>query len=184
MSPTRNKLDPFAERLVEWRAEGLTLAKMREQLALDGCVVGISSISDYCLRLEREAQEKELFATIATGGRMNRELDAAFAKDPAPEIEQLIRVSKTLIMSLQVQGVANPKLLALANSMQETVLTYLSGRTKAELEARKLELSESKYRDQVAERKRALQAEVDKAKSSGGITPETLEKIEAELKLL
>ena len=128
--------------------------------------------------------EDRLFSTIATGGRMNKELDAAFAKNPEPGIEQLIRISKTLIMSLQVQGATDPEMLKLANSMQQTVLNYLSGQTKAQLEERKLNLSESKYRDQVAERKRALEATLKAAKSTGGISDETLEKIEKELKLL
>ena len=42
------------------------------------------------------------------------------------------------------------------------------------------DLAESKYRDQVAERKRALEAEVAAAKSTGGLTPETLDRIERE----
>lgn len=184
MSVTRNKLDPFRERLAEWQAEGKTLAAMQSALREDGCQASLSSLSEYLGRMRKEELEKRIFETIASGGRMNREMDAAFAANPAPAVERLIEVSKSLVMSLQVQGVANPKLLVLANAMQQTVLTYLSGRTKAELEARKLELSESKYRDQVAERKRAMERELAAAKSTGGITQETLEKIEAELKLL
>jgi hypothetical protein len=42
---------------------------------------------------------------------------------------------------------------------------------------RELELAESKYRDQVAERKAAMERELASAKSSGGITAETLEKL-------
>jgi hypothetical protein len=88
-----------------------------------------------------------------------------------------------LVMSLQVKGAADPELLRLANSMQQTVLNYMSGVTKAALEERKLTLSESKYRDQVQERVRRMESEIAAAKSSGGITTETLEKIERELKL-
>jgi hypothetical protein len=142
-------LDQFAGRLVEWEAEGKTLAEMRDELKLDGTSVSVSALSVWLERWRRRELEKNLFEQIASGGRMNRELDAAFERNPAPEIDQLIRVSKSLIMSLQVKGAADPKLLVLANAMQGTVLTYLSGRTKAELETRKLELAEAKYRDQV-----------------------------------
>jgi hypothetical protein len=100
---------------------------------------------------------------------MNRELDDAYARNPAPEIDQLIRVSKTLIMSLQVQGVANPKLLVLANRMQQTVLQYLSGVTKAKLEAQKLELDARKV--SVLEKKAAL-ADQAEAVLQQNVSPE------------
>jgi hypothetical protein len=48
----------------------------------------------------------------------------------------------------------------------------------------KLELDWQKYRDQVEERRAAMERTLQAAKSSGGLTPETLEKIERELKLL
>jgi hypothetical protein len=142
----KHKLDPFAERLVEWRTEGKTLQQMQEQLKLDGCVVSLSLISQYISKLHQQELEEKLFATIATGGRMNKELSEAFQKDPAPEIGRLIEMTKTLVLSLQVHGVANPKLLSLANNMQRTVLDYLSGRTKAELDRQKLELEERRVK--------------------------------------
>jgi DNA-binding phage protein len=180
----KNKLDQFAGRLEEWRAEGKTLAEMVKALKEDGCCSSTSAISAFLLRRDQERMEQEFFAQIATGGRMNRELDEAYKQNPEPAIEQLIRMNKTLIMSLQVHGANNPKLLNLANSMQQTVLQYLSGKTRAELEARKIDLAESKYRDLVSEKKAAIQSEMDRARSSGGISEETREKIERELKLL
>src|SRR4051812_11156739 len=124
----KNKLDPFAARLDEWDAEKKTLAEMLAALKEDGCQSSASSLSDWLTRRRKERQEKDFFALVATGGRMNRELDAAYSMNPAPEIDQMMRVSKTLIMSLQVHGAANPKLLSLANSMQQTFLNYLSGK--------------------------------------------------------
>ena len=70
-------------------------------------------------------------------------------------------------------------------------LADLAGDVKLSLSVAKVDLKDSeerrdweKYRDQVAERKAAIEAELGKAKTTGGITPETLSKIEAELKLL
>jgi hypothetical protein len=141
----KNKLDPFAARLEEWDAEGKTLKEMVGALKEDGCSSSLSAVSDWLTRRRQERQEQAFFERIATGGRMNRELDMAYATNPAAEIDQLIRNTKTLIMSLQVHGAANPKLLSLANSMQQTVLVYLSGRTKAELEFKKLELGRDRF---------------------------------------
>lgn len=152
MKARPNKLDQFAGRLDEWAAEGKTLAEIQAALKADGCAASLSSLSDYLARRRSEQLEGKLFEQIATGGRMNKELDAAYASNPAPDIEQLIRVSKTLIMSLQVQGAANPKLLALANSMQQTVLNYLSGRFKGELELKKLELAQERFQVECCEK--------------------------------
>ena len=165
MKARANKLDPFSGRIKEWAAEGKTLAAMREQLKADGCSCSLSSLSDYLARCRQEALEADLFAQIASGGRMNREMDAAFAANPAPEIERLIQVSKTLVMSLQVKGVADPKMLGLANAMQQTVLNYLSGRTRAEIETRKLEQGERKLA--ILEAKAAL------ADSAKGVLEDT-----------
>jgi DNA-binding phage protein len=139
-----NKLDPFAERLREWSAEGKTLKQMQDALREDGCACSLSSLSDFLARARQASLEEAMFAQIASGGQMNRQLDVAFKENPAPDIERLIQVTKTLVMSLQVKGVADPRLLSLANSMQQTVLDYLSGKTKAEIEQRKLEQGERK----------------------------------------
>jgi len=45
-------------------------------------------------------------------------------------------------------------------------------------------LEYARYRDQVAERKAAIEAEIASAKTGGGLTQDTLERIERELKLL
>ncbi len=66
----------------------------------------------------------------------------------------------------------------------KSILQLLLKARDQDRQERELELQLSKYRDQVAERKRAMEAEIGKAKAAGGITAETLEKIERELKLL
>ena len=67
----------------------------------------------------------------------------------------------------------------------------LAGDLELSLKVAKVDLKDSeerrnweKYRDNVAERKRAIEAEIGKARTGGGLTPETLERIERELKLL
>jgi len=165
----QSKLDQFAERLDEWELKGLTLDQIAGELHEAGCDVSCSRLSCYLARRREASLQERMFTSIATGGRMNRELDAAYAKNPAPAIEQLIRISKTLIMSLQVQGAADPKSLSLANAMQQTVLEYLSGKTKAELELRKLGLQERKV---ALLEKRAAQADAAEGVLKQNISPE------------
>ena len=72
---------------------------------------------------------------------------------------------------------------AKAGDVKAILMLLLKARDQ-DIHERELELSLQKYRDEVAERKAAMQRELDAAKSGGGITPKTLEKIEAELRLL
>lgn len=55
---------------------------------------------------------------------------------------------------------------------------------RLEMARQELQLKLDKRNDEVAERKAAMQAALNKAKSRGGVRPETIEKIEKELKLL
>lgn len=142
MKSRESKLDRYAEQLDELEAEKKTLAEMQAWLKAEGCEVSLGRLSAFLASRRQERLHQQLFGLIATGARMNKELDAAFTANPAPDIEQLIRVTKTLISSLQVQGQANPDLLTLANAMQKTVLDYASGKTRAELEERKLGIQE------------------------------------------
>jgi hypothetical protein len=144
MKARKSKLDPFAELLDDLELKGENLASMAATLAQRGCTVSLARLSDFLSSRRDGRREAQLFNLVLSGGRMNAELDAAFARNPAPSIEQLIKVTKTLIGSLQVQGVANPEMLSLANSMQATVLNFVSGQTRAEIEKQKLEISREK----------------------------------------
>ncbi len=166
MKSKPSKLDAFAERLDEWFGiEKKTLAEVQAQLKLDGCSVALSTLSDWWSARQQCREEDRIFSLIASGGRMNKELDKAYQENPAPQIEQLIAMTKTLVMSLQVKGAADPKLLNLANSMQQTVLMYLFGETKAKLEREKLGLQERRV--ELLEQKAA---QADQAKQVLGST--------------
>lgn len=132
MKPRQSKLDAYAEQLGEWELAGKTLKEMAGELHEQGCDVSLGRLSDYLSSARDAKREAKLFNLVASGGRMNKELDAAFAKNPAPEIAQLIRVVKTLVMSLQLQGETNPEMLDLGNSMLKTVLDFAKLETKRE----------------------------------------------------
>jgi hypothetical protein len=141
-----SKLDPYAESLRGLDKEGKTLAEMQEWLKAEGVTVSSGRLSEFLESLRQAEDEQRIFGLIASGGRMNSELDKAYEENPAPGIDRLITVTKSLVMSLQVKGAADPKLLSLANSMQQTVLNYTTGVTKAALEQQKLSIAERKLK--------------------------------------
>ena len=65
-------------------------------------------------------------------------------------------------------------------NLASTVIGQAAERAKRE----KLELQFAKFRDQVDERRRRLEASLQEASRTGGITAETLERIQEQLKLL
>ena len=181
MKEKPSKLDAHAERLDEWfGVEKKTLAEVRDQLKRDGCSVSLSRLSGWWSARQGHLQEAMLLAQITNGARQCREVEQQFSTNPAPELETIIKLQRVLIMKLSVQANADPELIELVARLTKPTMEY----AKLQEKRRELELQESKYRDLVATQKRALEKELGQAKSSGGITPDTLERIEWELKLL
>jgi hypothetical protein len=148
-----SKLDAFAERLDAWftpkekGGDGLTLAEAREQLALDGCSVSPSTLSRWWQTRQRETNQKELLGEIVTSSNQCASVEKEFAKNPAPELETIIKLHRVLIFNLRTAGRENPDMIKLADQCTRTVMDYLSGQTKAGQKERELSLSEKKFEE-------------------------------------
>lgn len=180
MKAKASKLDPYAERLQEWFLEGKTLFEAQEQLRLDGCQVSLGRLSEWWEARQSWIQGEQLIKQITSGANQCREVRAAFGEHPAPELETIIKLHRVLAMQFATKANVDPKMMEQAERATKMALEF----AKLEEKRAERELATQKYRDQVAERKRVIEAELGKAKTSGGITPETLSKIEAELQLL
>ncbi len=180
MKRKASKLDAHGARLEEWFLGGKTLAEAQALLKAEGCAVSLSRLSDWWQARQNMRQEEVLLGQIASGARQCRDVEAAFGKDPAPELETIIKLQRVLIMRLSVSAHADPELLDLVARLTKPAMEW----AKLSEKRAERELAEQKYRDVVSERKRALEAEVGKARAGGGLTEETLQKIEAELRLL
>ena len=127
----------------------------------------------------QECQEKFL-DRITRGAQTMRTIEESFRDNPDPHIEALLRNFRLIIAELTVQGDIDPEKIKLIPVLMSPVMEYARLTEKR----REIELAENKYRDHVAAQKAALEREIGAAKVAGGLTPETLEKIERELKLL
>lgn len=181
-----SKLDAWADELETWLTpkeeggDGCYLKDAQARLAERGCEVSLGRICKWWQKRSAERDEAAFLAQIATGAQTMRTVEEAFAANPPAEIEAILRLLRVLIAELTVQGRKDPSKLELVTSLLKPVLE----RERHIAKLREIELAESKYRDHVAAQKAALEREVASAKVAGGITPETLEKIERELKLL
>jgi hypothetical protein len=130
--------------------------------------------------LDAQASEERFLDRITRGAQTMRTIEESFRDNPDPHIEALLRNFRLIIAELTVQGDMSPEKLKLIPVLMGPVMDY----AKLTEKRREIELAESKYRDHVAAQKAALERELGAAKVAGGLTPETLEKIERELKLL
>jgi hypothetical protein len=183
--PIASKLDPFAERLDHWfGTERQTLQYVQEQLAQDGCSVALDTLSRWWQRRQSQLAEDQLLAQITTGAALHKRVKEQFATDAPPELQTLIDLHRVLIMQFSTQAATSPKMLELADRSMRTVMDYFSGQTKAALEREKLSLGSRRVKLLEEKSENALRLIAEAKKTTGGVTPETLEKIEKELKLL
>lgn len=109
MKPRKSILDPHAAQLAEWEAQNISLADMQAGLAKLGCKVSLGRLSTFLSarrrQLELQAARKALFGVIKDGAETNRELDRAFAENPAPALARLVEMTKSLVFDLKIQAV-------------------------------------------------------------------------------
>lgn len=146
MKARPNKLDRFAAQLSELDAEKKTLSEICEWLAAEGCKASPSSVSVYLERLRSERRQAALLAQIASGAQQVKDVEKQFSKHEAPNVDVLIKLLRVQIMQLATKSLDNPDFLDITNTLTRTVMEFISGQTKAELEKQKLAHSERKIR--------------------------------------
>src|ERR1043166_284944 len=121
---------------------------------------------------EQNSGREWLLAQIAEGARHCKAIEAEFGKNPPPELETLIKVHRVMVLQLSSQKETDRETIGLVTALMRPVMEW----ARLQEKRKERELAEEKYR---------AQAEAQKAaKSEGGLSPETLEKIERELRLM
>jgi len=127
----------------------------------------------------QEQLREELLAQITHGGRLCAEIEKQFGQNPAPELETLIKLYRVLILKFSVEARVAPEMFELVTDLMKPVMDW----ARLQEKRRERELAEQKYRDQL-EAQKAAQAREEKAEAGqGALSPETLEKIQREMKL-
>ena len=176
-----SKLDNYADQLEQWLgAEQMTLSQAQEQLAKMGCVVSLGRLSEWRRGRAWERTRAQLLEQIAEGARHCEEVEKEFGKNPPPELETLIKLHRLTILQLSAQKNADRETISLVTALMRPVMEW----ARLEEKRRERELAEQKYRDQVEAQEAAAEREKRAANEEGGLSPETLEKIERELRLM
>ena len=162
---TKSKLDQFADTLAAMEAEKKTLAEMLAWLKEEGCVVSLSTLSRFLQSQRSARRQQSVLDKISEGAAQIKRVQAAFAANPAPEMETLIDLHKTLVHHLITDAEDDPELLKLADQLAITAIQYVSGKTKAAQKERQLALAEPKFAEtKKDEQTKALEYCLEEAK--------------------
>lgn len=143
--PRESKFTAHAATIVEWfeREPELRLVDAVERLAKLGVKATPGEVSRLLAR-HRDSQDRDrMLYGIATGAEKCRELDAAFASNPAPELAVLIKLLKNLIINLNLNPETPQDIIDRATSLMKPVLEF----AKLEQKQREAELDLEKFRD-------------------------------------
>jgi len=165
-----SKLDQFGATLLEMDAQHKTLAEMLAWLKEKSCTVVASTLSRWLESARSQVSQERLLNLVASGSQQCADLEQAFSKNPAPELETLIKLFKVLILNLTTRAEADPKLLQLADQLSRTALEYINGQTKARFKQTELEQAERKL--QISERKAAAFDAAQQVTVNSKLTPE------------
>jgi DNA-binding Xre family transcriptional regulator len=129
------------------------------------------------LEEQPRATPEEMLERLAQAAKLCREIQAMLRKEPGPELETIIQLHRLLVLKISTEAQGSPELLRVANLLMKPLMDW----ARLEETRKVRELAEQKYRDQAALEQAAL--EKNKAGKDQALRPETLEKIEHELRL-
>lgn len=148
--------------LYAWCARGYNVAKSN---ALQEWGLNVS-VKALCRWFHKD-DDLKILSFIAGGAQMSQKIESAYQENPAPAIETLVKVSRTLVMQLQVQGATDPEKLEMANALFKNVLDFLKLQDKKA--DREFEIE--KYKDATRTK---LQAGLDAVAEAFKTNPEAM----------
>jgi hypothetical protein len=117
-----------------------------------------------------------LLEQLSRGALQCQEAERRLKGLQGPELETIIKLYRVLIMKFSLEAETAPELFKLAKDLMRPVMEW----ARLQEQRREHDFAEQKYRDQQATQRAA------RTREEGGdaLTPETLARIERELKLL
>ena len=136
-----SKLDQYAAPLADMEAAGKTLAEMQAWLKEEGCTTSAGNLSAFLAAQRQSRLQSSLLAQIASGAQQCREVEAEFARHPAPELETLIKLQRVILLNLSTAANADPEMLELIGNSFKAVLTA----EKLKLQREEVSLAKDKF---------------------------------------
>jgi hypothetical protein len=122
--------------------------------------------------------EEALLERLGQGAEYCRKIEDQLSKYAGPELNAIMRLHRIIILKLSTQAELNPALWAVLKDLLKPGMDW----ARLQEQQKDREFAERKHHDQMAADQ--TEATVPKDPAETSLTPETLEKIEFELKLL
>jgi hypothetical protein len=161
-----DKLQPALQEDLTAYGESHTLDETLVWLRERGVKISRSALARWLDGRRTAALHDRILRSIATGAELIRDCEREYGRNPAPSVDQLIRLFRTLVMQLAASGAADPDFLRLAAPMMSQVL-------EAErLAVKRQELLLDERRVAVLERRAAAADAAEKVAADDSISAE------------
>ncbi|HEY1663761.1 MAG TPA: hypothetical protein VGI03_15195 [Verrucomicrobiae bacterium] len=162
----KSVLDPYAKTLLKMDDKKVRLVEMLEWLGEKGVETSTCMISKYLATLRDEREEKALLFDVGATAKQCKQVEAAFEKNPAPELKTLIDLYRVIIWKLTYRKKSPGTTLVLANRLTATVLQFINGQTQARVKEREVALAEQRAAEsKKSQGSKALQFCLDETKA-------------------
>lgn len=172
------------EAIEQWIAEeNLSYINCSKRCWQDfGVRVSKDSVRSYYLRRAQERTRDAMLQKIATSRKTANLVTDQFRRNPADTYQALLDMAGQIAFEKSMEGGEELDAETIFNFTKLVIQGKKEARADLRLQMlqQKLELEMQKYKDEVAERKKEIQIAI----KSGGLTPETLQKIEEAVSLL
>jgi DNA-binding phage protein len=154
--PRENKFTPHAEEILGWfEAEPeLRLRDAVERIAALGVRCTRGELSTFLARHRDQDERDRMLMGIASGAEKCRELDEAFAANPAPELALIVKLLKTLVINMGLNPQTPADLYDRAIKLLKPVTEF------AKLEAKREDLKLAERRVAILEQRESKAREI------------------------
>ena len=127
---------------------------------------------------DADPTEEALLAQLQRGAQYCQQIQQQLAQYAGPELDAIVKLHRMIILKLSTRAESQPELWDVLKDLMKPVMDW----ARLQEQQKDREFAERKHRDQMEAEKAAANPLGDPAATA--LTPETLEKIERELKLL
>ena len=142
-------LQRHCKTLVEMKDSGKKYIEMVRWLRANG----VKCLSNDLIQFFKELRlRQKLLKGIGNAADLCKVVKREFGKNPAPDLQILMKLHRTLIFQIYTQEEVSHESMKLADQMTRTAVRFAHGRAQIKLMKRRLILAESKPEDQLAEK--------------------------------
>lgn len=189
----KSKLDKHVATILAMNDENTPLKEIAAWLEKAGTHASEAALSRFLEKKRRRRLQGALLQAIASGSNQSREVQKALARNPAPDVEMLVQLHRSLIVHLAYlaskygEDNVDKELLKLTASMTKTVLEEAVAKKNAEFQSQRISLKDRQVT--IQEKKAAAfdrmhEVAREGTKTDGGLSDDQIKQIERELNLL